>query len=148
MIAARPLPEAPSPAAGSQPQRRGRSFKRRRRLLFGALAIWAAALALAAFVLVAARMFLTGDRALGLVALGLLGGFVMLRGLAWYCAQDLRCQLCHGAVLRDKGCRKHRDATKLPLLSYRLSAALMVLTRHTFHCMYCGTAFRLRKSGD
>lgn len=148
MIAARPSPELRRVENAPPQVRRGRSFHRRRRMFAGAVMLLLAFMCLAAFILVAVRMMISEDRSLGYIALGLLGVFVLLRGVAWYITHDLRCQLCHGHVLRDRGCHKHRDAAKLPFLSHRLSAAVMVVVKRAFNCMYCGTSFRLKKQRD
>jgi len=148
MIAARPISEVQRAETAPSQVRRGRSFQRRFKLMAGAVTLLLAFMALAAFVLIVARMFVSGDRGLGFVALGFLAGFVILRALAWCFTHNLRCQLCHGHVLRDRGCHKHRDATKLPLLSHRLSTAMMVVVSRAFTCMYCGTLFRLKKTRD
>lgn len=148
MIAAPPLPEVQRVETSQVPVRRSRSFHRRRRLYLSATVLVAGMLCLAAFVLSTARLVVTGDRGLGLIALGFLGGFVVLRIVGSLLTQNLRCQLCQGTVLRDRGCHKHRDAAKLPFITHRLTAALMVVLTSAFTCMYCGTSFRLKKPRD
>ena len=148
MTAARPLPQVQRVETKPAPARRSRSFHRRRRLYLSALVLVVGLSSLAAFVFFGAHMVATGDRSSGLLALGFLSGFVVLRVIGSLLTQNLRCQLCQGTVLRDRGCHKHRDADKLPMLTHRLSAALRVVFTCAFTCMYCGTPFRLKKARD
>lgn len=74
-----------------------------------------------------------------------IGTYAMLRTLRYFHSLSLNCPLCHGPVLHEKKCHKHRYASRYLLFSYRASLILDILTRLQFHCMYCGTPFRLRK---
>ena len=90
-------------------------------------------------------MLVLGDPQTGQFALAALGVYLSGNVLSLWVARRLRCNLCHGEVLRDRGARKHRDAQKLPFLSHPLTVAIYALFTGGFRCMYCGTAFRLKK---
>lgn len=125
--------------------RRARPFRRPLRMWFAALLMLCAYAALVAFAVFATRMFLTGDRAQGMIALGTLGGYVLLRLLAAWHAAKLTCPLCHGGVLQEKRCRKHRDAKRLPIFGYRPLVVLSTVFTARFTCTYCGSPFRLKQ---
>ena len=74
-----------------------------------------------------------------------ISAYAVLRALRYFHALSLSCPLCHGPVLAEKKCHKHRYASRYLLFSYRASLVIDVLTRLQFNCMYCGTPFRLRK---
>ncbi len=88
-------------------------------------------------------MVVMEKRELGLWSIGALGGFALLRFVIFILAPGLHCTLCHGTVIHSRACRKHDKGTKLPLLSHRASTALAVFFTGRFHCMYCGTPFRV-----
>lgn len=98
-----------------------------------------------AFLVLGALMFARGDRAMGVWSLVCLGAFGLARLLAFVWSRGLACPLCHGTVLAEKGCRKHENAVKLPLLPHKSAVVLGVLFTLGFRCMYCGTAYRLWK---
>ncbi len=56
-----------------------------------------------------------------------------------------QCPLCRGTPLHNQRCFKHRLAQRWPLLTYRATTVLRILTTLRFRCMYCGTPFRLFK---
>ena len=56
-----------------------------------------------------------------------------------------RCPLCSGQIFHNKRCLKHERAVKYPLVSYMYSMVIDMYIRRSFRCMFCGTAFRLRK---
>ena len=91
------------------------------------------------------QLMLTRTPELGYYALASLGAFIALRFVAFVKARHLTCQLCHGTVMQANTCHKHRDAHRIPLLGYFWTAALDVVTKAGFRCMYCGTAYRLKK---
>ncbi|MEZ5301710.1 MAG: hypothetical protein R3F11_13825 [Verrucomicrobiales bacterium] len=92
---------------------------------------------------VLAAMFATGDRQHGIWFLGILALHLVFRIWRYSHVIRLSCQLCHCPILHSRRCHKHRNATKLPLIGHRASAALEVFFRHGFTCMYCGTKYRL-----
>ncbi|MGI9240229.1 MAG: hypothetical protein ACR2RV_05480 [Verrucomicrobiales bacterium] len=71
--------------------------------------------------------------------LGAVGSRLLIASLARGCP----CQLCHGPVLIDKDCNKHRDASRYAPLSYRQSLLVDAALKGRFNCMYCGTAYRM-----
>jgi small-conductance mechanosensitive channel len=125
--------------------RRARHFMSPRRAWFGALLLVLAMFLLVAFAYFAAGLFLTGDRLMGYYALVSIVSWLVLKLGALWLTHQLRCNLCHGTILREKRCKKHHDGTKLPLLGYALSAAVAIVTTLHFSCMFCGTPYRLRK---
>jgi hypothetical protein len=107
-------------------------------IMLGALS--ASCLSIVVLGLVAMVFF---DRHFGwLVLVGVCGAVVSRLVLALQ-GRGCPCQLCHGPVLVDKNCNKHRDARRLPLLSYRQSLMVDAALRGRFNCMYCGTAYRM-----
>lgn len=134
-----------APPVTVQRVRRARSFRRPVRMWVASAFFVLAYAAIVAFVLLAVRMVVQGDRSLGYVALGCLGGFVLLRICAAWCAAGITCNLCHGEVLRSRRCTKHGLAKKFPLMTYRITAVLQVVFTLRFTCMYCGSPFRLRQ---
>ncbi|MDB6137515.1 MAG: hypothetical protein JWO94_587 [Verrucomicrobiaceae bacterium] len=113
--------------------------------MLAALLLVLAFVAMLGFILCGLKMWLTGGREWGEYALACMGTFVLARLTAAWHTHRLSCPLCHGMVLHEKRCRKHRDARKLPLIGYRATAVLSLLCTGLFSCMYCGTLFRLRK---
>ena len=125
--------------------RRARPFRRPARLWFTALLFLCSYAAMVAFVVFAAGMAINGDRTRGVIALGCLAGFVLLRVLAAWNASVLTCPLCHGGVLQEKCCRKHANAKRLPFFGYRALVVLSTVFTTRFTCMYCGSPFRLKQ---
>lgn len=76
------------------------------------------------------------DHRLIYIALGIIGGIVVLTLTEWIVAARTRCPLCMTPVLGSKRCAKHRHARTV-LGSYRLRVALAVIFRGTFRCPYC-----------
>jgi hypothetical protein len=125
--------------------RKPRHFSRPVAAWFTALLLSFSMVAFVAFVYFGLEMYLKGQPEIGYHALIALGTATLLRLVAAYHASKLVCNLCHGTVLREKRCLKHHEASKWPLLGYSKSAALSILFCWNFTCMYCGTAYRLKK---
>ena len=113
--------------------------------MFAALMLVLAFVGMVGFILCGVKMWLTGGREWGEYALACMALFVFGRLTAAWHTHRLNCPLCHGTVLHEKRCRKHRDARKLPLIGHRATAVLSLLCTGLFSCMYCGTQFRLKK---
>lgn len=139
--------EAADPQPIEAPRtRRARAFHRRGRLVLVALLLVLAFVGFIAFALGVVEMLRTQNRDWGWVALTGLGIFVLTRLVVFVLAGTLSCPLCHGTVMHEKRCHKHRDALRIGPLSYRASAVLSLLFTGTFRCIYCGTPWRLRRS--
>jgi len=91
--------------------------------------------------------FVTYDRRLAILGLGLLGLTVLLALLQWMLASGARCSLCMMPVLSRKGCSKHRYAKRF-LGSHRLRVALSILLKGSFRCPYCNEPTILKLKGD
>ena len=119
-----------------------RYFVYSKTLLVGIMlgAVSASCLTVAAVGLLAMVLF---DRHFGWLVITGVFGAVASRFLLALQGRSCPCQLCHGPVLVDKGCNKHRDARRLPLLSYRQSLMVDAALKGRFNCMYCGTAYRM-----
>jgi hypothetical protein len=80
--------------------------------------------------------------------LGFLGS-VMIYALFWsvrhYHGRKTRCPLCHGTPFHEQRSQKHKEATKFSFLTYRASTILSLVATGQYRCMYCGTAFRLKR---
>ncbi len=113
------------------------------KLFLVAVLMFAAFLGFLAFVVGVIGMAATQARVWGVPALAGLGTFAFSRGVVFLLADSLNCPLCHGAVMKERRCRKHQDAFRLWPLSYRASAVLSLLVTFGFRCMYCGTSYRL-----
>ncbi len=148
MTLARPIEDVRTIPAATAPAVTGgrrRHFRRPLPLYVAAVAILLSLAGMMGFVFFATRLVVMHDPLDGWWALGCMSAFVCFKGLSSILAHSLRCQLCHGAALKDRGCHKHSEAKKLPLLSHRLTVALAIVFTLGFHCMYCGTGYRLRK---
>ncbi len=126
--------------------RRARGYHRPGRLLLVALLLVLAFAGAVGFIWSVAAMLLTDVREWGWLALAGLGVFALARISVFVLASALNCPLCHGTVMHEKRCHKHADAFRLRPLSYRASAVLSLLFTGCFHCMYCGTLWRLRRT--
>ena len=133
------------PNAAARVQR-PRAFKNRISLLYGVfLAIltnvvfWWGVVALGMMLIPPKNPDYGVQAVIAIVAYGI------LRSLRYVHAISLSCPLCHGPVLHEKKCHKHRYASRYLLFSYRASLLLDIITRLHFNCMYCGTPFRLKK---
>ena len=133
------------PSLPVQRIRRPRHFPRPGTAVVTALLLTLAFAALVGFAVCGLKMWMTQQAEWGRYALACMGGFVILRLWAAWNTHRLKCPLCHGMVLHENRCRKHREAKKLPLLGYRASAVVSLLCTGLFSCMYCGTVFRLKK---
>lgn len=100
-------------------------------------------LVIAGAVVVFLASFVTYDRKLGIIGLGLVGVAVLLALLQWIFASGARCSLCMMPVLSRKGCSKHRHSKRL-LGSHRLRVALSILLKGSFRCPYCNEPTILR----
>ena len=145
MIAARPISEVQRPMEAAPVEQRRRHFHRSKALYLAAFMVLMSASGMGAFIFCTARMIASGEQDWGLGALAGVAAFLVFKGLAATVTHSLNCQLCQGKVLRDRGCRKHRHATKLPLITHRLSAVLSIVFTGCFTCMYCGTPYRTKK---
>lgn len=125
--------------------RRTRVFSSPVRLILGSFLLLVAFVSFLGFVWFSGTLLINGNRADGILALGLLAVFGMSRLLAFLNNEKLHCSLCHGTILHEKRCRKHADAVRIPGLSYRAATAASVLCTGAFRCMYCGTTYRLHK---
>jgi hypothetical protein len=134
-----------APDASIQRVRRARPFKRPVLLWFTAMLLFFSFAALVAFVVFGVRMYLEGNKTMGIYALASVGLMLVTRVWAAIYSRRLCCPLCMGTVLHEKTCRKHHYAKRLPLLGYRAATVLGVLFTAGFTCMYCGTPFRLKK---
>lgn len=103
-------------------------------------------LVIAGAVIAFIASFVTNDRQLGIVGLGLAGGAVLIALLQWIAASGARCSLCMMPVLSRKGCSKHRHAKRF-LGSHRLRVALSILLKGSFRCPYCNEPTILRLKG-
>ena len=83
------------------------------------------------------------DRVFGWMAITALGGYIFLRLLRAIHGRGCNCQLCHGPVLANRDCNKHRDAHRYPLLDHRRSLLIDAAMKGQFNCMYCGTPYRM-----
>lgn len=140
-----PQPQVLDSAAPAPVKRRPRHFPRPGKLLYIAFLRLLGAAAIIGFGWAFVQVMLTRDQLHGYVAIGLLALFGLCRAVAFVEAQQLRCSLCHGTVAHEKACHKHRDSRRYPLIGYTWSMIIDLIFRRTFHCMYCGTHFRLRK---
>jgi hypothetical protein len=71
--------------------------------------------------------------------------YAILRAFRYFHGLSLSCPLCHGPMLHEKKCHKHKYASRYLLFSYRASLILDIVTKLHFNCMYCGTPFKLKK---
>ena len=126
--------------------RRARSYHRPGRLLLVAFLLLLAFVGFVAFGVGIVQMMRSDDPQWGWLALGGVGLFTLTRIAVFFLSSTLTCPLCHGTVMHERRCRKHEKAFRLKPLSYRASAVIALLTTATFRCMYCGTAYRLRRS--
>jgi hypothetical protein len=62
-----------------------------------------------------------------------------------YHGRRTRCPLCHGTLFHEQRSQKHKEATKFRFLNYHASTVLSLLLTGQCRCMYCGTAFRLKR---
>lgn len=125
--------------------RRARAHSRPGRVLAVSVLLAISWLGLASFLGGSAALGLLSEQHYGFWALGGLCLFVLGRAGSYFLGKNLNCSLCHGPVLHEKRCHKHADAFRLAPLSYRTSTAVSVLCTAGFRCMYCGTAYRLKK---
>lgn len=142
--------KVPFQAAEPQPlhtsrTRAARHFPRAGRVLSVALLLALSWAGLALFIGAGLQLWRKDDIFWGWVALGGLALIAMGRSGAFLLGSALHCSLCHGPVLHEKKCRKHADALRLAPLSHRTSTALSLLLTGLFRCMYCGTAYRIKK---
>jgi hypothetical protein len=126
--------------------RRARGYHRPGRLLIVALLLALSYLSLFAVAGGLAGMVMTGAKSWGWLGLAGLGIFVLARFSVFMLSSALNCPLCHGPVMHERRCRKHEHAFRLWPLSYRASAVVSLIFTAGFRCMYCGTAWRLRRT--
>lgn len=135
-------PADPLPSQAPR-ERRKRHFPRSMKLFCVAFLMFTAFLGFLAFVAGVTGMAATQARTWGVLALAGLGTFAFSRVVVFLLADSLNCPLCHGAVMKERRCRKHDDAFRIWPLSYRASAVISLLITFGFRCMYCGTSYRL-----
>jgi len=85
------------------------------------------------------------DRTWGLIFLGALTAYILCAAWRSYHGRRTLCSLCRGPVFHVQTSSKSRHATKWPGLGYRTSVVLSLFFTGRYHCMYCGTPFRLKK---
>lgn len=129
---------------------RARPFRTPGRLSFAVFLTTVGGLLLAAggvllFLMVRARDTPEDSQRFGFWFLGVFGAYLLVRVWAYVLSRRIMCPLCHGPVLHERRCHKHRDAHRCGPLSFRLTTVCDILTRGMFTCMYCGTPFRMRK---
>ncbi len=134
-----------TPIAVPARQRRARHYPRAWSVVWGAFLLLLAFLSFLGFAWFTGKLLLTGDRLSGFIALGLLTVFAGARLLAFLNNRHLSCKLCHGPLLRERRCRMHPKATRIPGLSYRAATVVAALFTGGFRCMYCGTPYRIKK---
>ena len=136
------------------PVERARPFPQPGRLVVGVLLDVAckasALLALVAVVLFGRELVQKGELSVddplwGLVFLGAVVLYGVLAVVRYQQGRRTLCSLCRGPVFHEQRSSKSRNATKLPGLSHRTSIVLSLLFTGRYHCMYCGTPFRLKK---
>lgn len=86
-----------------------------------------------------------GEPTWGWMFLAALTLYILLSAWRLYHGKRTICSLCRGSVFHVQRSSMHRDATKWPGLGFRTSAVLSIFFTGRYHCMYCGTPFRLRK---
>lgn len=128
-----------------QRTRRARAHTRPVRVVAVSILLAISWLGLAFFLGSAVALGWYSEQHFGYWALGGLFLFALGRAGSFILGRNLNCTLCHGPVLHEKRCHKHADAFRLAPLSYRTSTAVSVLCTAGFRCMYCGTAYRLKK---
>lgn len=128
-----------------QRTRRARAHTRPGRVLGVSLLLAISWVGLALFLSSAVAIGLYSEQHYGFWALGGLALFATGRASSFVLGRNLNCNLCHGPILHEKRCHKHADAFRLPPLSYRTSTVFSVVCTGGFRCMYCGTAYRLKK---
>ncbi len=80
--------------------RKPRSFKRAMALWFTALLFFIAFLGFVTFVVFGTWLLISGRRLHGMIALAVMGTFIITRGLASMLARALTCHLCLGPMLK------------------------------------------------
>lgn len=96
--------------------------------------------ALAGILLEERRWFVFAGVSVGIVLFCLAVNFVL--------SARLRCPLCMVPPMQNRGCSKHRTATRM-LGSYRLKVAHSIMFKDSFRCPYCGepTSMEVRQRG-
>ncbi len=78
-------------------------------------------------------------------ALEALVTFLIFQVASYSNGLSTHCPLCHGTPLHSNRSHKNRRADKWLFFGPKASTILSILTRGRFHCMYCGTPFRIKK---
>ena len=91
------------------------------------------------------QLFGLENKDFGKPFIALLGVLVFLFVIRRLYESKISCPLCHGPVLQNRRCLKHRKAHRIFFLTHRATAILDILTGLRFTCMYCGTRFRTRR---
>ena len=133
------------PIADARVQR-PRAFKRPFSLLFGVLlAILTNVVFWWGVVALGMMLIPPKNPDYGIQAVIAIIAYAILRALRYFHAISLSCPLCHGPMLHEKKCHKHKYASRYLLFSYRASLILDIVIQLHFTCMYCGTPFKLKK---
>ena len=106
------------------------------RLRFAALLLWINYIAFVAMVIAFFRAFWDRDQEVVVIAISIMGVFIVTAILQWFVALRTKCPLCVTPVLAAKNCSKGKNA-KTFLGSHRLRVANNVLFKGYFRCPYC-----------
>ncbi len=129
-------------------QQRSRSIPHSGALLFGALSTAVLWLSIPALIVCLTLKLLGHPGPWGEGAVASLIILVLSLAVSLGLSLTKKCPLCHGTPLHSRPCPKHRLANRWPLLTYRATTVLCMLTTLSFRCMYCGTPFRLFKKSS
>ncbi len=124
---------------------KARSFRHPGRIWVAMLLCYVSWVMLMGAVVLIVMLFVTGERMYGVWGLGALVSYILLLGMRYLQSEAIKCPLCHGPALQSKRCRKHADARRHLFFGHRVSIMIDLLIFRRFHCMYCGTPFRLRE---
>ena len=127
---------------------RSRSYPRSLGLLCGAFSSLVLWISTGASVLSLVMIFSGEKDPWSLISMISLAALLVSLVITLVISLTQHCPLCHGTPLHSRSCPKHRLAQKWPLLTYRATAVLKILTTFDFRCMYCGTPFRLFKKSS
>lgn len=121
------------------------------RFRLAALLLWFNLLLALATVAAFVHAFMERHRDEVIIAIGVMGLYLLSVCLQWLLATKTKCPLCITPVLAAKACSKNKKARRL-FGSYRLRVATNLLFRNYFRCPYCSEPTQLtvrpRSSGD
>ncbi len=75
-----------------------------------------------------------------------LAAWVVSLSLFFVMSYSWKCPLCMGRLWVKTGCRRHTKAVQTLGISYRLGAALAIVTGKPYRCPYCGEPFSTTKA--